>query len=184
MDHIRKHFVFHATTIEEATILLNSDTEDGLSFENAQERLQRFGRNVIAEAKSLSLLQILFNQLRSPIVFLLLFAAGMSFWFKEWLDGIAILIVILINTLIGFYMEFKARQSMLALKRLASIPAKVLRNRKLSEVNAEEVVPGDVVYVEGGDMLPADGRIFRSIQFLVDESALTGESVPVEKKSE
>ena len=72
MDHIRKHFVLHATTIEEAIVLLNSDTEDGLSFENAQERLQRFGRNAIAEAKSLSLLQILFNQLRSPIVFLLL----------------------------------------------------------------------------------------------------------------
>ena len=182
MEHIRKDFVFHATTVKEAVVLLNTDIEQGLTSDNVKEKLKRYGANAITEAKSPGIFQILANQLRSPIVFLLLFAAIMSFWFKEWLDGMAILIVILINTLIGFFMEFKAQQSMLALKRLASIPAKVLRDGKLREVNAEEIVPGDVIYVEAGDLLPADGMIFRAMQFLVDESALTGESVPVEKR--
>ncbi|HUC82581.1 MAG TPA: HAD-IC family P-type ATPase [Flavisolibacter sp.] len=183
MEHIRNDFIFHATSLEEAAVLLNTDAEQGLSTEKAKERLERFGPNAIAGAKSLSVLQLFSNQFKSPIVFLLLFAAGLSFSFKEWLDGIAILIVILINAGIGFYMEFRAQQSMLALKRLSSVPAKVLRNGKLHEVNSQEIVPGDVVYIEAGDMVPADGRIFRSMQLLIDESALTGESVPVDKKA-
>ncbi|MBB1286857.1 HAD-IC family P-type ATPase [Flavisolibacter sp. BT320] len=182
MEHIRNNFIFHAASLEEAAVLLNTDAEQGLSTEKVKERLERFGPNAIAEVKSASLLQLFANQFKSPIVFLLLFAAGLSFSFKEWLDAIAILIVILINAGIGFYMEFRAQQSMLALKRLSSVPAKVLRNGKLHEVSSHEIVPGDVVYIEAGDMVPADGRIYRSMQLLIDESALTGESVPVEKK--
>jgi len=175
-------FTFHATTIEEATALLNSDREKGLSAEKAKEMLEQFGPNAIEEAKSLSPLQILANQFKSPIVYLLFFAVAMSFWFKEWLDGIAILLVILINTAIGFYMEFKAQRSVLALKKLSSIPAKVLRDGKLTEINSEDIVPGDILFTEAGDMIPADGRIYKATQLLIDESALTGESVPVEKK--
>ncbi len=182
MEKIRNDFTFHATKIEEATALLNSDIEQGLTIEKAKEMLERFGKNTIEEAKSLSPLRILANQFKSPIVYLLFFAVAMSFWFKEWLDGIAILIVIFINTAIGFYMEFKAQRSVLALKKLSSIPAKVLRDGKLTEINSEEIVPGDIVFTEAGDMIPADGRIFKSTQLLIDESALTGESVPVEKK--
>ena len=174
--------MLHTTTIEEATVLLKSNTEQGLSIEEAKERLKRHGLNTIAEAKAVSPFIILANQFKSPIVFLLLFAAGMSFWFKEWLDGIAILIVLVINAAIGFYMEFKAQKSVMALKKLSSIPAKVLRGGKLFEINAEEIVPGDIVFTEAGDMIPADGRIYKTAQLLVDESALTGESVPVEKK--
>lgn len=182
MKHISRDFIFHATTIDEAVVLLSSNSARGLTKEVAKERVQRFGYNTIAEAKKLSSLRILVNQFKSPIVFLLLFAAGMSFWFKEWLDAIAILIVLMVNAAIGFYMEFKAQQSMMALRRLASIPAKVVRNGQLMEINAEEIVPGDMLYVEAGDMVAADGIICRATQFLVDESALTGESVPVEKK--
>jgi P-type Ca2+ transporter type 2C len=181
-DHISNDFVYHSKSIREATDLLNSNTEQGLTEENAKFRLQRFGFNSITEAKTLSPLQIIVNQFKSPIVLLLLFAAGVSFWFKEWLDGMAILIVIIVNAVIGFYMEFKAQQSMLALKRLSFLPAKVLRNGRLLEINAEEIVPGDIVYVEAGDLVPADGRIFQTIHLLVDESALTGESLPVEKQ--
>ncbi len=182
MENIRNDFTFHATTIEEATTLLSSDTEQGLTIEKAKELLELFGKNTIDEAKSMSPLQILINQFKSPIVFLLLFAAGMSFIFKEWLDGIAILLVIVINAAIGFYMEFKAQKSVAALKKLSSIPAKVLRTGKLLEINSEDIVPGDIVFTEAGDMIPADGRIYKSSQLLIDESALTGESVPVEKK--
>ncbi len=183
MQNTGNDFTYHAIKIEEAIVLLNSNTEQGLSSEKAKEMLERFGPNAIEEAKSLRPLQILANQFKSPIVYLLFFAVAMSFWFKEWLDGIAILIVIFINTAIGFYMEFKAQRSVLALKKLSSIPAKVLREGKLTEINSEEIVPGDIVFAEGGDMIPADGRIFKATQLLIDESALTGESVPVEKKA-
>jgi Ca2+-transporting ATPase len=183
MEQIRNDFTFHATTIEEATALLNSDTEQGLTIDDAKQRLEHFGSNAIDEAKAISPFKILINQFKSPIVFLLLFAAGMSFWFKEWLDGIAILLVLVINAAIGFYMEFTAHKSVKALKKLSSIPAKVLRSGKLHEINSEEIVPGDIVYTEAGDMIPADGIIIRSTQLLIDESALTGESVPVEKKN-
>ena len=182
MQKFADDIAFHAIKIEEATALLSSNTEQGLSSEKAKEMLEQFGKNTIEEAKSLSPLQILANQFKSPIVYLLFFAVAMSFWFKEWLDGIAILIVIIINTAIGFYMEFKAQRSVLALKKLSSIPAKVLRYGKLTEINAEEIVPGDIVFTEAGDMIPADGKIFKATQLLIDESALTGESVPVEKK--
>ena len=182
MEQIRNDIAFHSTTIEEAIKLLNSDTEQGLTIDDAKQRLDHFGLNAIDEAKAVSPFRILVNQFKSPIVFLLLFAAGMSFWFKEWLDGIAILLVLFINAAIGFYMEFKAHKSVKALKKLSSIPAKVLRSGKLQEINSEEIVPGDIVFAEAGDMIPADGRIVRSTQLLIDESALTGESVPVEKK--
>ena len=184
MENIRIDFTFHATTIEEATKLLNSHTEQGLTIDDAKQRLEHFGLNAIEEAKAISPFKILVNQFKSPIVFLLLFAAGMSFWFKEWLDGIAILLVLVINAAIGFYMEFKAHKSVKALKKLSSIPAKVLRGAKLNEINSEEIVPGDIAFTEAGDMIPADGIIIRSTQLLIDESALTGESVPVEKKAD
>ena len=181
---IRNDFTFHATAIEEATKLLNSHTEKGLTIDDAKLRLEHFGQNAIDEAKAISPFTILINQFKSPIVFLLLFAAGMSFWFKEWLDGIAILLVLFINAAIGFYMEFKAHKSVKALKKLSSIPAKVVRDGKLNEINSEEIVPGDIAFTEAGDMIPADGMIIRSTQLLIDESALTGESVPVEKKTD
>lgn len=177
MEHIRNDFVSHSTSIEDATKFLDSHTEQGLTIDNAQERLLHFGLNTIEEAEAISSFQILLNQFKSPIVFLLVFAAGMSFWFEEWLDGVAILLVLIINAAIGFYMEFTAHKSVKALKKLSSIPAKVLRSRKLHEINSQNLVPGDIVFVEAGDMIPADGIIYRSSQLLIDESALTGESV-------
>ncbi len=173
---------FHATTIETATKSLKSDLVQGLTPNQVKERIEQFGLNTITEAKTISAFQILVNQFKNPIVFLLLFAAAMSFWFKELLDGTAILVVIFINAAIGFYMEFKAQVSMLALKKMSAVPAKVLREGKLTEINAEEIVVGDIVFLDAGDLIPIDGKIVRSTQLLIDESALTGESVSIEKK--
>lgn len=181
MENIRTDFTFHATTVEEAAVLLQSDVLQGLTTNQVKERIGQFGLNTITEEKTLTPFQILFNQFKSPIVLLLLFAAGMSFGFKEWLDGIAILIVLLINAAIGFYMEFTAQVSMQTLKKMSSIPAKVLREGKLTEINSEEIVIGDIVFVDAGDMIPIDAKIVRSTQLLIDESALTGESISVEK---
>ncbi len=184
VQNVHNDFTLHTTSIEEASVLLKSDIASGLSMEEAKARLDQYGFNIITETKPTSPFQILVNQFKSPIVFLLLFAAGMSFWFKEYLDGIAILMVIVINSAIGFYMEFKAQKSVLALKKLSTMPAKVLRGGKLTQINADEIVPGDIVFVEAGDMIPADGMLYHPIQLQIDESSLTGESVPVEKKSE
>ena len=114
IENIHNDFTFHTKSIEEAIVILKSDVSGGLSIEEAKARLEQFGLNSIAESKAIHPLQILVNQFKSPIVYLLLFAAAMSFWFKEYLDGMAILIVIIINSAIGFYMEFRAHRSVLA----------------------------------------------------------------------
>lgn len=172
----------HNSTLENVLRQFESDPVNGLTENNAAERLEKFGSNAIAHEKKKSLWLIFLRQFNSPIVYLLIVAVGLSFFFQEWLDGFAILVVILINAVIGFYMEFQAERSMEALKKLSMLPAKVIRGGQLKEINAEELVPGDLIFLEAGDMVPADGRIGRSSQLQIDEAALTGESIPVEKK--
>lgn len=158
------------------------NSEIGLNSDEVQNRLKTFGRNAITQEKKKSPWIIFIEQFKSPIVYLLIVAAGLSFFFQEWLDGIAILVVIFINALIGFYMEYQADRSMETLKKLSTIPTRVLRNGKIIEINSEEIVPGDVIFLEAGDIVPADIRIIKSSQLQSDESSLTGESVPVEKQ--
>lgn len=171
-------------SVEELSAALLVNTAKGLSKQDVPERLNQYGQNKITKDSNVSWLNILISQFKSPIVYLLLIAAFVSFYFQEWLDGAAIMIVIVINALIGFYMEFQAGQSMEALQKLTMIPAKVLRDSKLQEINAEDVVPGDVLFVESGDMVSADARIIKASQLQVNESALTGESVPVDKNTQ
>ena len=161
---------------------LGADTAHGLSAAEAAARLESVGPNAISQGKQTSAWVIFLRQFTSPIVLLLVVAAGLSFAFQEWLDGIAILVVIFINAIIGFYMEFQAGRSMDALKKMVSISVKVLLDGSLTEINSEALVPGDVIYLEAGDMTPADARLYNSAQMQVDEASLTGESVPVEKE--
>jgi Ca2+-transporting ATPase len=161
---------------------LQSDGKSGLSAPEAENRLKKFGTNKIELREKKSIWFIFLRQFKSPIVGLLILAAVLSFYFGEWLDCIAILFVIIINSLIGFYMEYQAERSMNALKKLSAVPAKVLRDKKLEEINAENIVIGDIIFIEAGDMIPADGRVFNVSQMQIDESALTGESTPVEKQ--
>ncbi|MDP1725283.1 MAG: cation-transporting P-type ATPase [Bacteroidota bacterium] len=156
--------------------------ELGLSVEESQSRLKLFGKNVIIQEKKKNPWIIFITQFKSLIVYILIFAMGLSFLFQEWLEGIAIAIVIIINAFIGFYMEFQADRSMENLKKLAHIPTRVLRSGKITEVNSEEITPGDIVFLEAGDVVPADLRIIKSSQLQSDESSLTGESIPAEKQ--
>lgn len=181
MGSIKLNIIPFSIEVDDVLNHLQSDAVKGLSHAEAKNRLTSFGANKISAEKNKSAWIIFFSQFKSPIVWLLIVAAGLSFYFQEWLDGIAILIVILINSIIGFYMEFQAERSMNALKKLSAVPGKVLRNGQIQEINSEEIVPGDIVYFEAGDMIPADGRIIKSFQVQIDESALTGESLPVEK---
>jgi P-type Ca2+ transporter type 2C len=171
----------HQYSIKEVVSILNTDPEAGLSEQEAEKRLLKYGPNSIAASNKRSLWSILISQFKSPIVFLLLFAIAMSAFFKDWLDTLAILAVLLINALIGFLMEFQAHRSMEALRNLSMTKAKVIRGKHLREVATEEIVPGDLLFTEAGDMIPADARIVKPYDLQADESALTGESIPIEK---
>lgn len=171
----------HSLSKEKIYEKLFANEVKGLTQAEAEERLKKIGKNCIREKKIKSPFIILLSQFKGPFMILLFIAAGLSFYFKEGLDGIAILIVVIINALIGFIMEYQAGRSMDSLKQLTKMNAKVIRDGELKEVYSDEVVPGDILFAEAGDMVPADARVFHSSQLQVDESALTGESVPVDK---
>lgn len=161
--------------------MLNAHLEKGLSEPEAQRRHEQFGPNNYEQIQPQSLLMLVIRQLKSPVVYLLLAGAIISVFFKDVPEAIAILSVIVINTLIGFFMEQQAGNSMEALRKMEIIKAKVLRDGYLREIDAGNIVPGDVIFLEAGDMVPADGRLIEAMQLQCDESALTGESVPALK---
>lgn len=160
---------------------IKDDFSNSLTESEVLQLQKEFGFNKIATKNHQSLWKVVLGQFKSAIVYILLFAASISIYFNEWLDGVAILVVIFINAAIGFYMEFQADRSMEALQNLSVVWSKVIRDGKVREINSEQIVPGDLVYVEAGDIVPADGKIIKLSRLLVNESALTGESVPVEK---
>ncbi len=161
---------------------LNVSADNGLSTIEVKKRLKQYGPNRLREAKRKSAWLILLNQFKSLIVLLLAVAALLSFAFKEWIEGVAIVVVIVVNTAFGFFMEIRAVRSMEALQRLVRVSAKVRREGQIHEVLAEELVPGDIVLLEGGDLVPADIRLIEASKLQADESTLTGESVPVSKQ--
>ena len=154
---------------------------NGLGDSEVAYALQRFGENALGEAPKISLWVLLLRQLKSLVVVLLVAAAILSGVFGDWIECGAIIAVIAINSMIGFVIELKAVRSMDALRRLTEIMATVRRNGSLARVNAKKIVPGDVVLLEAGDVVPADMRLVEASQLQIDEAALTGESVPVEK---
>ncbi len=161
--------------------VLKVSAEKGLSTTSVKSRIKRFGYNRLKEAKKKSAWIILSEQFKSLIIILLAAAAAVSFAFGEWMEGIAIAAVILINAMIGFVTELRAVRSMEALRRLGSVMTKVRRNGKMQEISAEKLVPGDIVILEGGDIVTADLRLINASKLQADESALTGESFPVSK---
>ncbi|MCK6458651.1 MAG: cation-transporting P-type ATPase [Planctomycetes bacterium] len=167
---------------EAADVLAELRTDrHGLPPEEAAERLRRYGPNALAEARPKSAWTILLDQLRSVIMALLAAAAAVSFVFGETVDAAAIIAVLAINVAIGFFSELRATRSMEALRRLGSVKARVRRGGTLREVHARDLVPGDIVVLEGGDAVSADLRILEASRLQADESTLTGESAPVDK---
>lgn len=155
--------------------------EEGLNAEEVLKRRTQYGPNELKETKKKIIWVIWADQFKSLIIGLLFTAAALSFAFNEIVEGIAISAVIVINALIGFFTELKAVRSMEALKKLGGVSARVRRDGEIQEVRAEELVPGDIVIVEGGDVVTADIRLFKASKLQADESPLTGESVPVSK---
>jgi Ca2+-transporting ATPase len=157
------------------------DPLQGLTPEEAQARLARHGRNVLRSVERQGALEILVNQVKSLIVALLLAACILSAVLGDWVEAGAIAAVLVINTLIGFFTELRAVRSMEALRELGNVQARVLRGGKEALVPAEELVPGDVVVLDGGDVVTADLRLVEASKLEADESVLTGESLPVGK---
>ncbi|TCD23388.1 cation-transporting P-type ATPase [Pedobacter psychrodurus] len=171
-------------SIGELLNAFETDGQQGISNKEASLRSVQFGLNINVSQKVKSIWQMFFEQFKSPIVYLLFVAAFASLYFKNSLEAIAIFIVILVNALIGFFMELQARSSMRALKEMDLSVSKVIRGGKTIEVLSEQLTPGDLLLLEAGDMVSGDGRVIESNGLQVDESALTGESFPILKTSD
>ena len=159
---------------------LNS-SDNGLTEEEAKQRLSQYGPNKLAEEEKISKFKILLHQFTSPLIYILLIAGVVTIFLREYIDSGVIFAVVILNAIIGYIQEYKAEESVRALKRMVVPKARVLRNGKEREINSEELVPGDIVLLASGTRVPADLRIVHAIELRTDESLLTGESLPVEK---
>jgi Ca2+-transporting ATPase len=157
--------------------------ETGVTAHEAEERMSRFGPNQLTEAKPTSFLAILWEQLNNFVVMLLIAASAISALLGEWVDASAILAIVVLNTVLGIVQERRAEQALAALKRLAAPEAHVMRDGHRTVIPARELVPGDIVFLEAGNYVPADMRLLEAVNLRVEEASLTGESLPVKKNS-
>ncbi|WP_397569553.1 cation-translocating P-type ATPase [Schlesneria sp. T3-172] len=183
-DAATKFDAWHTLSVDDISGRLNTDQEAGLTSAEAAERLKRVGPNSIAQAAERSAFSILISQFKSLIVGLLLVATVIAFAMNEQIEGAAILVVIFINAMIGFFTEWRAEQALTALQRQTVPVAHVVRDGHEHEIPAQDLVPGDLVVLSAGTRVPADGRILEAVRLQIEEAVLTGESVPVTKTSE
>lgn len=160
--------------------------KEGLSVEEAEQRLAKHGKNKLVQQKKDSLIKRFFLQMADPMILILLVAAAISgvlaFYENEgFADVIIILFVVIVNAVLGVYQENKAEKAIEALQEMAAATSKVMRDGKMAQVRSEDLVVGDVVLLEAGDAVPADGRLIENASLKIEEAALTGESVPVNK---
>ena len=163
---------------------LNSDPKTGLSSSEVKARLDKYGPNRIESSNKRSLLEKLKDQILDPMVILLIVASIISAFTGDTVEAIIIIAIVIINAIMSIYQEGQAEDSVAALQKMSSPEATVLRDGKRGKVKAEELVPGDIVILETGDIIPADIRLLDSRNLQIDESSLTGESVAVEKDAE
>ncbi|MFX0037949.1 MAG: cation-translocating P-type ATPase [Promethearchaeota archaeon] len=185
----------HSTNFEEVAKKLNTSVETGLTQNEAQSRIEEFGRNELIKEKGKTAWQIFIGQFKDFLIYLLLFAIFISIvigiyealtsgesWSTEYTDAIVIAAILIVNAILGFYQEYQAEKSLESLKKLAPHFAKVRREGRVIEIEVEEVVPGDIILFEEGDKFPADIRLNKEFSLYVDEAILTGESKPVKKQ--
>lgn len=156
-------------------------SENGLSEEEAKRRLQEYGYNEIVEKEKISAIQIFLSQFKSVIIWILITATIISALLGQWVDASVILAILVLNAVLGFIQEYKAERAIEALKKLASLKARVLRDGKERIIDVKELVPGDIILLESGDKVPADARLIELYNLETQEASLTGESTPVSK---
>ncbi|NLV27788.1 MAG: HAD-IC family P-type ATPase [Methanomicrobiales archaeon] len=180
-SHCKRGISWHSLP-EQAILEKLATGNEGLTSKEAGSRIQEFGKNELPEGKKTSVITIFLSQFKSPLIYVLIAAAILSWFLDHITDAAFITIVILINAIIGTIQEWKAEQSAKALQQLFKITATVTRDGQENRIPAEDLVPGDLVYLESGTRVPADIRLVKVADCLIDESVLTGESVPVTKQ--
>lgn len=173
---------FYKESVDKTLSLLES-SEYGLTQEEADRRLAQCGRNVLPEALRVSVIVIFFKQFHNLLVYILLAAAAVSLSFGHIIDFSVIVVVVLINGIFGFLQEYRSEKAIEALKTLVKDTIKVIRGGQIKEIEVHSLVPGDIMFIEAGDKIPADGRVVYVNNLLVNEASLTGESVPQHKKT-
>ncbi len=168
-------------TVDTVVTEINTDVINGLSNEEVLKRKEQYGLNKLKGKKKKTILQMVFAQLNDVLIYILLVAAVISFALGEVSDAAVIAVVIIINAVVGVVQESKAEKSLEALKKLTTPKAIVKRNGEITEIQSEELVPGDIIILDAGRYVPCDLRLIETANLKVEESALTGESVPVDK---
>jgi Ca2+-transporting ATPase len=175
--------LWHTLEQEELLRTLETSTAQGLSRQEAERRLQFYGSNQLEESKPVTIWQLLWGQLNNSSIYLLIIAAVISAVLGDYLESGVILAIVVLNITLGVIQEWRAEQALLALKKMSAPEAHVIRDGYRQTVPAQKLVPGDLVILETGNYVPADLRLFETINLRIDESVLTGESVPAQKDS-
>jgi len=176
--------VWHTLNAATAAHKLESDLDDGLDSDEAARRLDREGPNEIRERGRRSIFNMAVSQFKDFMILVLIAAAFVSGFIGDAGDSIVILAIVLLNAAIGFVQDYRAEHAMAALKRLAALKATVVRGGRRHAIAAAEIVPGDIVLLEAGNAVPADLHLIEVQRLKINEAALTGEAVPVEKRAE
>jgi Ca2+-transporting ATPase len=172
--------LIHSLEVSDSFEELKS-SHKGLSKKEAELRLERYGPNELEKKKKITPLQIFIEQFTNPFILLTVFAGILSLVLGQVIESISIFIIIFINAVLGFIQEYKAERSIEALQKISAPTAKVVRDGETHRIPAREVVPGDILLLEAGDILPADSRLIEVSSLQIDEASLTGESVPSKK---
>jgi len=167
-----------------ASSIGSSRRHDGLTDDEVRRRLEEHGENDVVRSGGRSPIDIFVAQFDSVLIWVLLAAAVLSVWAGHTVDAVLIAIIVVANGIFGFVQDYRAEQSLESLRELASPTARVRRNGEVREVDATELVPGDIVVLRGGDVVPADGRLLEATDLEGRRAALTGESVPVTKSAD
>lgn len=172
--------IWHILPVEQVFFHLKS-TPSGLSSEESARRLSELGPNELQAVQHISPWQILVEQFKNVLVIILLIATGLSLFLGHGIESLVIAVIVLFAVLLGFVQEYRAERAIEALRQMAAPTAKVIRQGEEREIPARELVPGDVILLRAGDRVPADARLVEAVNLQIEEAALTGESVPVEK---
>ena len=163
---------------------LETDQSKGLTTQQAEQRLEKYGPNALESGKNESLVKRFINQLKDPMIIVLLAAAVLSLIStggEDWVEALIILVIVIVNACISISQEDSAEKALEALQKMSAPLAKVMRDGQMVRLDTDKLVPGDIIILEAGDLVPADGRILESANLKADEAAMTGESVPVNK---
>lgn len=172
---------FYRLPAEDVVKELSTDIEAGLTESEVQSRLKQYGPNALPRDEGVNWVQLVWGQFNDPLIWLLIFAALVSAFLGEYTDFIVIAIIVILNAALGIYQEFQAEQALAALSAMQVPQVSVRRDKQVKKVSAEDLVPGDIVLLEEGDSVPADGRLIETSSMRTMEAALTGESLPVSK---